>query len=66
MSLGFSLYIWLFVLGQISLNNIERRQPPSLSPSLQILTVNNHLVTPGPDCYGYLNLISFNSLKNVS
>jgi hypothetical protein len=33
MSLGFGLYIWLFVLGQKKrLNNIERRQPPSLSP----------------------------------
>lgn len=25
--------------------------------------INKHLVTPGPDCYAYLNLISFNSLK---
>jgi hypothetical protein len=33
MSLGFSLYIWLFVLGQINLNNIKRQQPPSLFPS---------------------------------
>jgi hypothetical protein len=30
MSLGFGLCIWLFVLGQIRLNNIERQQPPSL------------------------------------
>jgi hypothetical protein len=43
MSLGFSPYIWLFVLGQISLNNIERRQPPHLSQPLLGHTIIEHV-----------------------
>jgi hypothetical protein len=40
MSLGFGLYIWLFVLGQKRLNNIERRQPPLFPPPINLNMVS--------------------------